>query len=189
MKTVAVVEGWAGGPRLSRKFRQALEKSGFKLTRKVAAADIIFAHSTGCYLLPVQNQAELIVALDPPYWPGRAITRRWLDLMKTDTTLLKSGAGAGSFVSKKLWEIYYIFAKPRFTWSVLKNQSHLDFLDKHKGQKVILARNQGDEFCSPLIRERLKKYKNVKYVELPGNHEDYYVNPKSYIDLLLKELK
>jgi len=189
MKSVAVVEGWAGGPKLSGLFTKALQNNNFQLVKDIRSADIIFAHSTGCYLLPRYNQAKLLLLVDPPYWPGRSIAGRWLDLMKTDWSLLKSGAGANSFISKKLWELYYIFAKPSFSWSVLKNQSHLDFLEKHRDKKIILLRNQTDQFCSPKIADELKNYKNVNYLEFPGDHENYYINPQPYIDLLLKELK
>lgn len=189
MNTVAVVEGWAGGPKLSRKFRQQLTEKGFRISKNLKDADVIFAHSTGCYLLPANTKAKLIIAMDPPYWPGRAIMGRWLDLMRTDTTLLKSGAGASGFISKKLWETYYILTRPRFSWSVLTNQSDLSFLPKHQNTKIILLRNKNDEFCSPVIAERIKEYKNVRYIEVAGNHEDYYIHPKPYIELLVKESK
>jgi len=129
MKTVAVVEGWAGGPKLSHRLRKTLSQADFRIIKKVRQADVIFAHSTGCYRLPKDLVAELIILLDPPYWPGRSIAGRWLDLMKTDTSLLLSGSTFWEFLTKKLWEVYYIFAKPIFTWSVIKNQSDLSFLE------------------------------------------------------------
>lgn len=188
MNTVGILEGWAGGPKLSKRFRKAISERGFKVTKKLEEADFIFAHSTGCYLLPGRLRAKVIFMIDPPYWPGRRITGRWFDLIKNDRRLLKSDAGSSGFLSKKLWELFYIIKKPRFSWSVIRNQSHLDFLGRLDYKRIVLIRNKNDEFCSPAISDQLKSYKNIKYIELPGHHEDYYVNPSPYIDLLLKEL-
>jgi hypothetical protein len=188
MKTVAILEGWAGGPKLTTKLRKELAVKGFAVSNNLINADIVVAHSTGCYMLPRDIKAKLLIFIDPPYWPGRSIVGRWIDLLKSDTSLLFNGLTLFDFLVKKFWETFYIFAKPSFTWSVIKNQSQLGFLDKHKGMRLVLVRNKDDQFCSPQIKARLSAYNNVRYKELPGDHEDYYSNPAPYIDLILKEL-
>jgi len=52
----------------------------------------------------------------------------------------------------------------------------------------VLIRNQEDFLCSPEIEQAVKDYKNVRYLELPGGHDDFMTNPQPYIDLILKEL-
>jgi len=188
MKTVAVLHGWAGGPMLGKAFSRELESSGLKVIKEVDKADFIFAHSTGCYFLPNTSKAQLIVCLDPPYWPGEPIVERWMHMNKNETKFLIKQLRFGRFFRNKLWEVFYIFAKPSYTWSVLRNQSHLDFLEQQADKQIIVVRNLDDEFCSPQIKQAVSAYKNVKYVEIPGYHSNYYTNPKPYIDLLLKEL-
>ena len=62
------------------------------------------------------------------------------------------------------------------------------FLELIKNKKVVLIRNQEDFLCSPEIEQAVKDYKNVRYLELPGGHDDFMTNPQPYIDLILKEL-
>lgn len=188
MKTVAVIEGWAGGPKLTRLLRRALTKSGFTIIKDAGRADIIFAHSTGCYMLPGNIQAQLILLIDPPYWPDQSIVGRWVRMNKAELKFLRKQQGTRQFLKDKLWEIYYIFAKPRFSWSIAKNRSHLDFLDRLSDKPIILIRNKDDEFCSPEVKAALKSYMNVKYVEIPGYHANYYLEPQPYVDLLLKNI-
>ena len=188
MKTVAIIHGWAGGPKLGKHFYDSLKDAGLKAISKASDADFIIAHSTGCYFLPKTSKAKLIVCLDPPYWPGEPIVERWMRMNKNETKYLIKRFKFLRFFRNKLWEIFYIFAKPSYSWSVLKNQSHLDFLEQQSDKQMILVRNLDDEFCSPQIKKVVGAYKNVRYVEIPGYHSDYYTNPKPYIDLLLKEL-
>lgn len=186
MRTIAVLEGWAGGPRLSRNFTTYAHGRGLILSKKPTQADYIVAHSTGCYMLPRQLKAKRIMLIDPPYWPGESIVGRWINMNKGELRVLLQQHGYWRFFRNKFWEIYYIFAKPSYSWSVFRNQSHLDFIDKLAGKKVVLVRNQADEFCSPDIKQALAGHKNFTYVEVPGYHGDYYLNPEPYIDLLLK---
>ncbi|HET9721431.1 MAG TPA: hypothetical protein VFP32_00155 [Candidatus Saccharimonadales bacterium] len=189
MKTVAILEGWAGGPYLSRLFAKEAKGSGFQLTKTAKQADVIVAHSTACYLLPKKQHAKLVVLIDPPYWPDEPIVKRWINMNKNEIKMLIKLFGYRRFAIDKLWEAYYVFAKPRYTYSVLRNQSHLEFIKALSSQKVLLIRNTEDEFCSPVIKDEIKKHKNLKYFELPGYHGDYYHHPKPYIDLILKELQ
>ena len=188
MKKVAVMHGWAGGSKLGKYFAEALEDSGFQVIKKPSEADFIIAHSTGCYFLPKNPKTKLIVCINPPYWPGEPIVERWLRMSKNETKFLLEHFGLGRFLRNKLWEIYYVFAKPAYTYSVLRNQSHLGFIEKLSGAQMILVRNTDDEFCSPEIKEIVGRYKNIKYIEIPGYHSDYYTNPQPYIDLIKNAL-
>jgi len=188
MKTVAILHGWAGGPKRGKQFTRNLEAAGFRVVKKAEQADFVIAHSTGCYFLPKNIKAELVVCINPPYWPGEPIVERWIRMDKNEAKFLIKRFGPGTFLRNKFWEIYYVFAKPRYTWSVLKNQSHLEFLDQLSDKQMILVRNKEDEFCSPQIKKVINEYNNFKYIEIPGYHSDYYIDPKPYIDLLKQEL-
>ena len=187
MRTVAILEGWAGGPKLSKIFRHELANHDFEVIDSPKAANIVVAHSTGCYFLPGDMQAKLVMLINPPYWPGQSIITRFIKMSSNESRLLIEQFGWKRLITDRLLEVYYFLAKPLYTYSVIKNQSHLDFLDKLSGQKVLLIRNENDEFCSPKIKEVVSKHKNIRYLSLPGYHSDYYTNPRPYIDLLLKE--
>ncbi len=188
MKAVAILHGWAGGWWHVREFTKELHKKELKVVKNSRVADIIVAHSTGCYRLPEKSEAKLVVLLGPPYWPSKSILHRLLRKKGHDTKLRVRDRGLLFTINKFIWEIIYVLIKPSYTFIAMKNHRYLHFLDLLENKKVILVRNEEDFFCSPEIKEAVKKYRNVRYVQLPGGHDDFMTNPGPYIDLILKEL-
>lgn len=187
MVNVAVMEGWAGGPRLSKQFRQALGAAGYTLTGP-EHADVIIAHSGGCYFVPVKSPAKLVILIDPPYWPGKTIVSRLFVKKYQDNRLTRRTLGWKAWLAKTGWEAFYILAKPGYTTAALKKNGSLDFLNDLKQKPIYLVRNDADYFCSADIQAALNGYPNITYVPLPGQHDDYYVNPGPYIALLPKNI-
>ena len=187
MVNVAVMEGWAGGPRLSKQFRDALLAAGYSIT-PASHADVIVAHSMACYFVPQKTPAKLLILIDPPYWPGQSLLTRMLAKKKADSQMVRQAGGWQAWLTKTMWEIAYIFAKPSYTTTALKHNGSLAFLAGHKHKPTYVVRNQNDYFCSPEIQVAMNGYPNVTYVGLPGEHDDYYVNPQPYIALLPKNI-
>lgn len=187
-KTVAILHGWAGGNWHVKRFVKALEESGFEERKQLSDADVIIAHSTGCYRLKENSNAKLVLLIGPPYWPSQSILQRLLKKKGHDTRQRINDQGILFTINKFLFEIIYVITKPGYTFVTLKNHRHLHFLDLLDDKNVILIRNEEDYFCSPEIKEALKKYSNVRYEELPGGHDDFMTNPQPYVDLILKEL-
>lgn len=186
--SVFIFQGWAGGKWHTRDFAKALQSNGFVVSDNSSNADIIVAHSTGCYGLPTDLKARLVMLMNPPYWPDKSILERLLKKKGHDTKLAHREHGKRYVFLKTLWEGVYIVTRPRYTVLAIKHHRKLDFLEHLEDKKVVLVRNENDYFCSPGIESAVKKYPNVRYIQLPGAHDDYYTNPKPYIDLLLKEL-
>lgn len=187
MVNVAILEGWAGGPRLSRQFRDALTAAGFTITGP-EHADFIIAHSTACYFVPLKTPAKLLIFIDPPYWPGQSIISRMLAKKKADSLIVQKAGGWQAWLIKTFWETVYVIAKPSYTTTALKHNGSLAFLDNHRHKPTYVVRNDADYFCSPDIQVAMNGYPNVTYVRLPGEHDDYYVNPQPYIALLPKAI-
>lgn len=188
MKTVIILHGWAGGWWHTREFTKELGRNDFEVIKDARIADVILAHSTGCYRLPEVSKAKLVVLHGPPYWPSRSILHRLFRKKGHDIGLRIKDRGLVFTLNRFIWEIIYVIIKPSYTFIALKNHRHLHFLDLLENKKVILIRNEDDYFCSPEIEEAIKEYENVRYVSLPGGHDDFMTNPQPYIDLLLKEL-
>jgi hypothetical protein len=53
-----------------------------------------------------------------------------------------------------------------------------------KEKNVLVIRNKQDQICSADIKVAMAAYPDFYYWEMPGEHDDYYTNPKPYIDLL-----
>ena len=186
-KTVAILHGWAGGNWHVRRFVKALKENGFEERKRVTNTDVIIAHSPGCYRLKENSNAKLILLIGPPYWPSQSILRRLLKKKSHDTRHRIKNEGVIFTINKFIWEIIYVIIKPSYTFVALKHHRYLHFLDLLENKKIILIRNEEDYFCSPEIEKAIKDYRNVRYISLPGGHDDFMTNPDPYVDLLLKE--
>ncbi|HXY18321.1 MAG TPA: hypothetical protein VEH48_02795 [Candidatus Nitrosopolaris sp.] len=187
MKTVAIIYGWTGGSWSTRHFRDELQKAGFKVISNREKANIIIAHSAGCYRVPDKTSAQLILLIGVAYWPEKRLRsramNRFINGLKEDRD-----RGVLYIFHRFMWQLFYAIIRPGDIVISLRNHKSLDFLEKLKDKRIILIRNSRDEYCSPNIARSITKYSNIKFVELLGLHDDYYTNPKPYIDLLLKAL-
>lgn len=59
-----------------KKLRSALVDRGFSISRNCSDAEIIIAHSGGCFLVPESNCANIMILVGFPYWPGKSIASR-----------------------------------------------------------------------------------------------------------------
>lgn len=76
MKTVALIHGFAGGKWHTKTFVKELEKAGLKVVGDTSGADVIIAHSTGCYIIPREPKAKLIFLIGIPYCRLRQCCRQ-----------------------------------------------------------------------------------------------------------------
>jgi hypothetical protein len=182
---VAVMQGWAGGKWHTRQFEAALQAAGYTVT-DVLHADVIIAHSTACYDLPAKTPAQYFVLIDPPYWPGKSLLARILEKQKYDAKLHKYPTPLKLKVQNLFWGVVYIISKPRYTQLAFQHHGQLNFLQNLKSKHVGIIHNEQDYLCSPDIEVPIVSYPNIKFIRLPGGHDDYYTNPQPYIDLLPK---
>jgi hypothetical protein len=184
---VAVMPGWAGGKWHTRQFEAALQAAGYTVT-DVLHADVIIAHSTACYALPSKTPAQYFVLIDPPYWPGKTLLTRILEKKKYDRKLTNNPTPMKLKVQNLFWSTAFVLSKLKYTQLAVQHHGQLDFLQKLKAKNVGIIHNQQDYLCSPDIEIPIVSYPNVKFIRLPGGHNDFYTNPQPYIDLLPKSL-
>lgn len=188
MKSVATIHGWAGGNWLNRVLVQALETGGFEYTKNAGSADIIIAHSAGCYRLPKDFQAKLLVLVNLPYWPELPVSHRLRAHRKPYWQRIRNEKGWMTFIKTLLLRTLSVIIHPSITLIAITNHKRLDVLENNKQRNIILIRNHNDLFATPDLKDVANKYPHVKYFELPGYHEDIYDNPAPYVNLLRKEL-
>src|SRR5690348_14896227 len=76
--SVALLYGFGEGTWHGRRFRSVLETQGFTVADQAEEADIVIAHSAGCFYLPQTSKKQLTVLIGPPYWPGRSMVANFL---------------------------------------------------------------------------------------------------------------
>lgn len=189
MRTIAIIEGFSGGPINTRRFREELSEAGFKVIKNRQEADIIVAHSAGIYAVPINARAGLLMLIGPTYWPGRALLARLLKHSSDSRKYYVTKFGRRYYARKKLLELYYFFTRNRYLWLGIIHNNRLSRLEKlisKPERKIIIIRNQDDAYSGKQIAQKIHA-KNVKFIEMPGIHDDYYENPKPYVQLLMKE--
>ncbi len=181
---VSIVYGWCEGPHLARDLKRELEANGHELIKNAREADVIIAHSLGCYLIPKESKVSNILLTGLPYGPRKHLPL--LTLHKVITNGVRS-VGDGQFMywlRKGFWNSVYFFIRPSAHVN-LKRLNNLNYLpESHKQKKVLLIKNDEDKLTSIDQLQEVIKQKDWKVIIVPGRHDDLWMNPNRYIALI-----
>lgn len=181
---VAIRYGVVCGPAHGKRFRAELQKAGYKYVKRLEEADIIVAHSAGCFWLPEAPTKQRLLMIDPPYWPGRSIGERAWRRLRTSVQFRKYGYSFFYWLEHYLWYFFYSVKDAPRTWRIIKTAPKYDLALKVKNQRAILVRNDDDDWLSPDLDSLRIINPHLIIKKLPGEHEDCWHNPKPYVKLL-----
>jgi hypothetical protein len=179
LKTVSIIYGLGEGGYHGRKLRKALKAAGYQLTRNPKSADVIIAHSGGCYLLPKDTKAKVVLDIDYTLWPGRSIPKSLAHNLVYDLRT----HGMERWLIRGYINYLYLF-KVHHTLRLAKGwPSRGSYLTKLKKGKHVFIRNRYDHYCEPqtLLVKTSSKH---RYISLEGAHNHIWDNPKPYVELL-----
>lgn len=158
---------------------RALNKAGFAVTKDPYRADVIIAHSGGCLLVPGNSPAYKIVLIGPVYWPGRSVLGNSIRKNINDFKRHRQDHLTRQWANKLRWNSYYFWNMPR-NFAMLRT---LKNSPSWCAQNVTVVRNREDNFCTPDLKSLPFTHK-AQFVELPGQHDDIWLHPEPYINLL-----
>jgi hypothetical protein len=187
MATVAFIPGWSEGSWHNKVLEEKLTQEGIRKNQNLKEADIIFCHSTGCYLVPENARAKLIVLVGLPYWPNRSLIYSGIIKLGEDFKNTKKDMGILWLIKKTIHNFWYMLKYPRDTLLVATKHEVKNLPDVSK-HKVVLIRNHDDTFCHPNINKILGKAKDYEFIELPAGHDDCWTGKQIYVDLIKKSL-
>ena len=182
LRTVAIVHGWAEGEWQSQIFRRLLENSNFHYIRDVERADIIVAHSSGCFLVPTNVNAQLIILVGPPYWPGRLLAVSVILKLFKEITHHRKNQQLSWWANKLIHNIWYIFSQPQDTYNAMTKHK-LQNLPDGRRHHVVMVRPDDDTFTHPHI-DQVVGDPNYAYVSVPGSHDECWIDPQAYVELI-----
>lgn len=177
---VCIIYGWSEGPWQGKLLRTALHKSGFSITRRAQEADIIIAHSGGCYMLPDNSRAQLVLLVGLPYWRGKHPVRSLQEKLRSELRDMW-------WYKKTIFNTYYFFTRPRRWVRMWQNWSK-QVLPQLDNVAVTLVRNEQDYFMHPTDSKSLADKHNWKMKTLQGLHDDIWNNPQPYVELIKDSL-
>ena len=176
---IAIVYGWAEGSWQGKRLRRMLRQRGHHVTRNATKADVIIAHSGGCYMLPEHSNARQIILVGLPYWPDKhpiQSLREKLRLELKDTWWYK----------KTLFNAYYFISRPR-KWMKMAKAFKRRHVPIYESCSVSLVRNDGDTFLHPQRVAELVGNNQWQLKLLAGLHDDLWLNPGPYVELIRPE--
>jgi hypothetical protein len=180
-----LVSGWSEGPWHFEQFIKALPDN-IEPTDKPEAADIIVAHSSGCYSLPAAAKTARVVLIDPPYWPGKSIPSRVLKHSFIDAPKQIKRYGLHFWLALRAWNLVYACKNPSRhikVWRAIKTSINI----AAESKEGLLIHNTEDAYCSPKIAD-LSGLAGLKFIEMEGFHEDCWAYPERIIKQIEQSL-
>ncbi len=174
MKKVYVAYGWPEGKWHSKQLSEALTKAGYKLSNLPEKADVIIAHSAGCYMLPPDIKAQLILLIGLPNWPNKL-------LIKCTIKKVALESKDKYWFQKTLFHVFYALTQPIRLYNVYRTYKRKTL---PKSNHVILVRNEQDTYMHDNVSQELAKQRKWSYKNLKGQHDDLWQNPHKYIEII-----
>lgn len=176
--TIAIAYGLNEGPFMGRRLRRALHTAGFTVINDLVMADIIIAHSGGCFVLaPRPKQHVVMIGL--PYWPDRSMLGALARKVAADIKTHHREGELSYWLHKTIWNSVY-FWRMGNNIRMLRGRSSGAFW---MYPNLTLVRNTHDAMCTPHIP--LGRFKHQpQFVELPGHHDDCWRMPTPIVRIV-----
>jgi hypothetical protein len=186
-KTVAILYGFAEGPQIGGKLIKVLRQRGYEVTTDSVNADYIIAHSGGIYFVPSDHKAKLILLDAPSIGDGNTWKNIQWRKAKIDFFHAKKTNKLLHWFYKIFCNVTYFFLRINIQIKMLRLYlNHNHNLPTIKGSEVIVIAHKNDPWSSEISQSVLNSHKNYKLITHIGVHDDLWLNPDFYIDLLTR---
>lgn len=180
--TYALSYGFGEGPLHGRKLRRLLEAAGFELVHDLASADIILAHSAGCWMLPDSAHPKLIVYVGMPL-PITNAQKVWLKANLLGTKEAMERGNIYYLAKHVVLDIFYMIRHLSRSWQIVRGSTkRLPKEFPHALSVFVANRHDPWPFSS-----RLDDYLHSKhwaFISQPGSHSHVWTHPDYYVELI-----
>ena len=178
----AISYGFLGGPFTGHKLRRLLRQSGCTPASNLTEADIIIAHSAGCWLVDAGARPRLIMYVGMPLAQANAKQT----FGQANRRNIWAIAWHGHFLSGLqigLCSLYYGLRQPRRNLGIIKmTKSALPYTSA-TAQTIFVA-NQYDPWPqSPRLATYLAG-QSWAFIGLPGSHDNIWEQPERYVEII-----
>jgi hypothetical protein len=183
-KTVAFIYGFTEGKWHGKRFRRVLREHGYTVEEDPAAADIVIAHSAGAFYVPLLNDAQRLVLINPPYWPERALHTRARNMTLQLLRDVRPGNQPFYHTHKTAHNLTYLVRHARTNRAIIRRAYHFNLEDEIRHPNTILVRTDDDPWLTPEL-DGLKKFnRHLQIHRMPGGHDDCWLHPEAYLQFL-----
>jgi hypothetical protein len=173
--------GLLGGASQSKQLRSLLKQVGFVLASKSVAADIVIAHSAGCWQIDQAARPKLVVYIGMPLAspnPKTSFRSNFAIL----TGCLRNGHPL-RYVAINLWNIYYGTTQFKRNAQIIRHASKSVVRVFPSAQSVMLV-NRTDPWPESPKKIELTSKKPWAFVSLPGSHDNIWEEPEKYSEII-----
>lgn len=179
--TYYIIYGFAEGPWHGQRLVHQLVQAGLRPAPQPEEADIIIAHSIGCYGVPEQCRAQNIFLVGIPYLEGNLV-HRLSHKVAGDFIDYMQHKRIATWLQKSFWNCVYGFQRVS-TWLKLYRKWRKKLTHLPNGKQVTVVRNQADSFSEADALTLLAHKQQWQYVDFPGHHDHLWVHPEAYVSL------
>ncbi len=185
MISVAIIHGFAEGPAISKKLRQALREHGYGIARDYRSADVIIAHSGGYLLLPTDLHDKIVILSAPAVGERNgSLPETMFQKIRLDIRAARQEHRTGQWLHKSFWNGMYIAGKPITVYRMLRGARKLPGqLPAFQARQVMVMSHKGDPWSERIALEQINKH-SYSFVSHTGVHDDIWINPERYITVI-----
>lgn len=188
---IAILYGVGEGDYHGRRFIAELKKEGFDVVRDAAKADIVITHSGGCFFLPKLSDHQKYILINPPYWPGKSLTKSTVQKVSIDFMDFVRTGKIVQWCWKTVINIAHILRYIIKFLTITLHAHRQRFYEALKDEQSFIIRSERDTFLAPNA-DRLLEQKVGRVIPMytgPGQHDTCWRNPAPYIEIIQRIVK
>jgi hypothetical protein len=178
----AVSYGFLGGPAHSRRLRKLLRQRGYVQAQTAEQADIVIAHSGGCWLIPKSASPKLLVFVGMPlseahpHQTFKDARQKNIQAFMYNFHLLR-GLAIG------FYSLYYWLIQPTRNRDIVRRAKTAPDVTSQAETTVFIANRDDPWPHSARLAQYLGNH-NWVFLSLPGSHNDIWEYSERYVAII-----
>ena len=181
--TYAISYGFLGGPSHSRTFRKNLRKLGYTPATAAGQADIVIAHSAGCWLVPPNSSAKLLIYIGMPLaqaFPHETFKAARRENIKAFIRHFHVWRG----VVIGFFSCYYALVQPLRNRDIVRGTKKARHATELPDAQSVFIANSNDPWLYSKKLHAYLKTRDWAFIGLPGSHNDIWEHSERYAAII-----
>jgi hypothetical protein len=174
--------GFTEGKVHSRKLTKQLIKAGYRLETNYADADLIIAHSAGCWYKLDGLKPKLMVFVGMPL-PNKNAGAVWLESNKISAKALLKHGRLLKFLKSIVYNVMYLLRHPRRNFDIVRKAQHA-MPPRFKDTLTVFVINKHDPWPQSQRLNGLLAAEPWSFIGLDGTHNNLWHEPEKYIKII-----
>ena len=180
--TFALSYGFVEGSAHGRKITKLLKQVGMKPAKSLHDADVIIAHSAGCWLMPDRARPKLILYIGMPL-PLTRPQKIWLNSNWLSISRLLAKGHFLRIIQGFALNTYYALRHPLRSLNIVRGAKTSEPTIFPDAVSIFIA-NRFDPWPKSAKLDDYIKHENWAFLSLPGGHDNIWQHPAYYVDII-----